>query len=231
MGQLYGQKPKYGVSAHYLGKDGEKYFNRQDALGVLSARWNLAIWMKYIDAEDYILDFGCGSGALLSILPGRVKTGIEINPLAQQYARSSGLNIYSSLDDLQDQQFSKIISSHALEHIPNPYRLLCDLRELLDPSGKLLLLVPLDDWRTTHNRKYAPGEINHHLYTWTPQSIGNLLEDTEYQSIKVSIITDAMPPNPTITKFILRANLLRKILGRLTAIIYLRRQLFVTATK
>jgi len=38
--------------------------------------------------------------------------------------------------------FDYVISSHNLEHLPNPIKFLCDARQLLKPDGRLILAVP-----------------------------------------------------------------------------------------
>ena len=129
----------------------------------------------------------------------------------------------------QRRRFTKIISSHALEHVPNPYALLHALREYLDGSAKLLLLLPLDDWRASPNRRYNPADINHHLYTWTPQIIGNLLSETGYRSIEVEVVTDAMPPNSSMVEAVMKSRVMRAAVGNLAARFLLRRQVFARA--
>ncbi len=221
--------PIYGSSDHYLDKAGEKYFAAQRTMGVLSAQWNLPLWLRYLNGEDSIIDFGCGSGALLSLLPGKNKVGVEINPSARDYAESLGLMVYPDLDSLPPQRFTKIISSHALEHIPHPLILLTGLREYLVSNGRLILLLPLDDWRARENRKYIAGNTNRHLYNWTPQNIGNLLEESGFSLINVEIITDAIPPKTEFAEWLLTRRNLKHFTGKMFGLLVRRRQLFVSA--
>jgi SAM-dependent methyltransferase len=221
--------PIYGSSEHYLDKAGEKYFAAQRSVGILSAQWNLSIWLKYLDVEDSILDVGCGSGALLALLPGKQKVGVEINPSAREYAESLGLMVFSDLDSMPPQKYTKIISSHALEHIPHPLILLRKLRDNLDTNGRLLFLLPLDDWRARENRNYNPGNIHRHLYNWTPQNIGNLFEESGFSSIHVEIITDAIPPKITYAEWLLTRRKLKHFAGKMFSLLARRRQLFVSA--
>lgn len=91
--------PTYGVSRHYLGQTGQAYFAQQRAVGEQSALWHLHLWEPYITVQDDILDFGCGGGALLSYLPGRIKAGVEINPAARNsdYGYSGPQRLFSDL--------------------------------------------------------------------------------------------------------------------------------------
>jgi SAM-dependent methyltransferase len=223
-------EPTYGASAHYQKSLGEVYFLAQAEIGQLGAHWNLYVWKKYISPEDSILDFGCGGGYLLSVLPGRSKVGVEINPAARRVADANGIQVYETIHQVSGTQFTRVISNHALEHIPAPLTALKELRSCLDPQGKLLLLLPLDDWRTAAHRQYRKGEIHHHLYAWTPQNLGNLLAEAGFREISVKIISDAMPPNMKLAGLLLRHQFLRLSGGKLFSLLLRRRQLFARAT-
>lgn len=72
------------------------------------------------------IDFGCGIGELLRILPAS-SIGLEINPEAVSYCKSNGLLVDLYLPELDDYGFSKIETgiyrsftmNHVLEHIEN----------------------------------------------------------------------------------------------------------------
>lgn len=223
-------EPGYGASAHYQGQEGESYFSAQAVTGKLGARWNLNIWIDHIHAEDSVLDFGCGGGYLLSVLPGKTKVGVEINPAARKMAESLGIEVFETVEGVKEDRFNRIISSHALEHVPAPLTALKQLHSCLTTGGQLLLLLPLDDWRTPAHRSYYNGEIHHHLYTWTPQNLGNLLDEAGFKEIKVKVITDAMPPHLKLAEILLKSNLLRSAAGWLFSLLLRRRQLFAVAT-
>ncbi len=223
-------KPTYGASNHYLRNEGEAYFNEKRTLGELSAAWNLPLWMPYINPQDRVLDFGCGGGFLLNILPAQKKVGIDINPSARLQAQSLGLSVYPMLDDLPPERFNRIISSHALEHVPHPLAVLQGIKRYLDPDGLLLLLLPLDDWRNKSNRKYHHNDSDHHLYTWTPQTIGNLLKEAGFVIESIQIISDAMPVNAAIIRLAQQFTSLRRLIGWAMSVVLLRRQLFVVAS-
>lgn len=158
------------MESHY----NQDYFNWQKKSGqgaVLgSARW----FAPHIGDNDTVLDFGCGGGYLLAALPGKHKYGVEINPTARKEAESLGLKVYAHITDVpQEVRPDVVISHHALEHVVNPYEVLQGLAGLLRPGGVLVMVVPIDDWRD--ERRYVPGDINQHIYTWTPLLFGNLV--------------------------------------------------------
>src|SRR6266568_2291137 len=108
--------PLYGAAGKYLGAEGEAYFQRQNASGILASKYNEFIFRPYVSKDDDVLDFGCGGGHLLNILNPKTKVGVEINPAARTHAAQLGISVYRSLDEVESQTFSRIITSHALEH-------------------------------------------------------------------------------------------------------------------
>ncbi len=224
------EQPDYGISQHYFGAAGEKYFSTQRWVGELSARWNFPTWRPHFDCNNSILEFGCGGGNLLRMLPGSRKMGVEVNPIARKYGEQLGLEVYPTLDQVPHEGFTRVISSHALEHVLHPLSVLIGLNRFMVPGGQLIFLLPLDDWRARGHYKYSRSSTHHHLYSWTPQNLGNLFGEAGYNLLEIRIISDMMPPKLKICEFALKRGLLRRFLGRFTAVILMRRQLFVRAT-
>lgn len=218
---------RYEVVDKYLGQKGVEYFNSQSARGITGAYFNRRIWQPYIQPQDDIMDFGCGGGYLLKVLEARRKIGVEINPAARATAESVGIKVFATLSEVTG-KFNKIITSHTLEHLPSPASTLQEMSKYLyDEHSLLLILLPLDDWRSSANRRYSLADQNFHLYTWTPQSLGNLLTACSYNVIHIKIINHAWPPyDRKIWK-------VSKTLFHLSAFVWstlrLRRQLFAVA--
>lgn len=192
--QPHGEIPKYGAASKYLGEEGVLYFQQQNAAGLLASKYNEFIFRPYVGEGDDVLDFGCGGGHLLNVLNPRKKVGVEINPAARAQAAKSGISVYASLDEVQGQTFSRIVTSHALEHVPSPYEALVQLRELLRPDGLLVWLSPMEDWHAKHQQRWNPDDADLHLYTWTPLLLGNLLKVAGYKPASVSVLVHACPP-------------------------------------
>lgn len=187
-------QPSYGVIDHYLGEQGRNYFAWQGQSGRELARYNRHIWQPYIGANDDVLDFGCGGGFLLGVLDARRKVGVEINSHARAVATAAGLEAYATLGDVPG-AFDKVISSHALEHVPYPRQAIVEMKARLNgPDALLLLLLPLDDWRARSQRRYKNTDVNMHLYAWTPQTLGNLMASCDLKVREVRIIQHAWPP-------------------------------------
>ncbi len=213
--------------AYYQGQRGQAYFARQDEAGP-GAVWDLFFWTPYISVSDDIVEFGCGAGHLLSALPGRTKVGVEINPTAAAAAAARGLEVRPSTEGLQSGTFSRAISSHALEHVSSPHSALVELRRLLRPDGELLLLLPLDDWRTRKHRRYEQHDADMHLYTWTPQHLGNLLTSSGFEPLQIDVVTYCWPPRLPQLFWRMSPKIFRAV-GHVSARLLKRRQLFARA--
>jgi len=158
---------------------------------------NLSYFAPYLAARDRVLDFGCGNGGMLRLLSERVAhaEGLEVNPAARKLALEAGLTVHGSLDALPPGSlFDVVVSNHVLEHVRDASTTLEQVRELLPPTGKLLLKLPLDDWRASNQRRWAPNDIDHHLHTWTPRSLGNTLQEAGFAVDSCRVITSAWHP-------------------------------------
>jgi hypothetical protein len=80
--------------------------------------------------------------------------------------------------------------SHYLEHMHHPLHELKELRGKLRVSGKLIIVVPCE----TVARAYKAGDISHHLYSWSPMCIGNLLTEAGFSLIEAKPYMHKWPP-------------------------------------
>ena len=67
------------MSERYQGREGEAYFAWQRGSGRVSAAVDVPVFQRYIAPGDAVLDFGCGTGALLAALESGPKFGVEVN--------------------------------------------------------------------------------------------------------------------------------------------------------
>jgi SAM-dependent methyltransferase len=175
--------PEYGASVHY---DAE-YFTWQNANIDVKTKIKVRRFAPYIRPTDVVLDFGCAGGGMLAGLPGARKIGVELNDVARESAvKEYGLEAYKSLDTTPDAVADVIVSNHTLEHLASPFEALRQLRSKLKPDGKLVLVLPIDDWRA--QRAWDPRDINRHLYTWSPLNLGNLLDEAGWLPKELRVI-------------------------------------------
>ena len=68
---------------------------------------------------------------------------------------------------------------------------------VLKPGGLLVLYVPVDDWRLRRQRRVDP-DVNHHLYTWTPLLLANLLREAGFADPNCRVEHRGLPGRATI---------------------------------
>jgi len=221
--------PRYGASQHYLAARGEAYFAWQATLSPM-ARLVARKFAPFLRAGDTVVDFGSGDGQVLAALECGWKIGVEVNPAARASARARGLECFADLAELADGSADVVISNHALEHVPYPVHALEMMRRKLADGGRLVLVLPLDDWRT--QRRYREDDLHRHLYAWTPQLLGNVLAEAGYpvRPGDIRIRRDAIHPR--------LVPLLERLPGpaagavtAATAILLRRRELFAAVPK
>jgi len=132
-----------------------------------------------------ILDIGSGRGFTLFYLKKYYKyartTGTQISKNAFYFSRDKlGLEIYDKdlLElNFEPKSFDVISMWHVLEHVHHPENYIKKIYELLDEGGKLMIEVPnFSSWsRPLTNPYWLSYDIDHHLFFFTPQTLGALL--------------------------------------------------------
>src|SRR5438874_1179548 len=140
-------KTQYGTSEHYQGEQGKAYFAYQNRFAALGARLNVQKFASLVQQFDRVLDFGCGGGWVLRELACRERVGIELNEHAHSVCETNQIKVYKRIADVVERDFDVVVSHHCLEHVPYPTEALRALRDLLSTVGKLIIVVPIDDWR------------------------------------------------------------------------------------
>jgi SAM-dependent methyltransferase len=125
-----------------------------------------------------VLEVGAGTGNLTQFLRDRdVVVATDVDPdyvelLRRRFENSSNVDV-TTFDlaapippDLGEQRFDTIICLNVLEHIADDRGALTRLRELLQPGGRLLLLVPAHrqlygtiDEAIGHHRRYERQDL------------------------------------------------------------------------
>ncbi|HKB59458.1 MAG TPA: class I SAM-dependent methyltransferase [Gallionellaceae bacterium] len=169
--------PSTGVSPHY---DAD-YYAWQKEIGAFGGWANAYKFRKSIAPQDTVLDFGCGGGFLLKNLACGRRIGIEPNQAAAESVLKLGIEHFNSsaqaLAQLGEGVADVIVSNNALEHTLNPLQELKNLRLLLRVNGIIHFVVPCD----SISYRYDPADINYHLFSWSPQNLGNLFTEAGYE--------------------------------------------------
>jgi SAM-dependent methyltransferase len=156
-----------GHSSHY----DDAYFRWQQPLGEFGGWANVTKFERFIAPGDNVVDFGCGGGYLLRNLTCAGKLGIEVNDAARRAAIANGISVVASPAEAPREWADVIVSNHALEHCLHPLAELRALVPVLRRGGRMVVVVPCE----TPRRRYRPGSVDHHLYSWSPACLGNLL--------------------------------------------------------
>lgn len=172
------------------------YWNFQRPMGEMGGILEQWKFRSLILPGSNCLDFGAGGGFLLNGLVNcKQKMGVELNPHAASYAKDFfGITLVNNTDLIPDRWADVIISNHALEHVLCPWCELFRLRHKLKPlTGKLIFVVPAagrnDHWK-------GSPDVNFHVYTWSPLTLGNLVTSAGFTSVAVDILAHQWPDDP-----------------------------------
>lgn len=151
----------------------DKYYTWQKSIGEIGGILNKFKFEEEVDENEVLMDFGCGGGFLLQQFSNKTKIGFEINKSAWEDIKEKNIQPVDTFEDLQDNSIGIIISNHALEHVQDPFQTLKKLYTKLKIGGKIILVVPCEQ-PNDQTFYYKKHDINQHLFTWCPMTLGNL---------------------------------------------------------
>ncbi|WP_092787770.1 class I SAM-dependent methyltransferase [Rhodospira trueperi] len=165
------------------------YFDWQKNIGAFGGVANLIKFEPFLTPDDRVVDFGCGGGFLLANMNCQEKVGVEVNPTARQAAEGHGLKVVASLAEISDGWASLIVSNHALEHVEHPFAVASEMLRVLEPGGRVVIVVPCDHYRVD----FDPSDINQHLYSWSPMNLGNLFKHAGFEVEQCGLFIHTWP--------------------------------------
>ena len=137
------------------------------------------------NSKKSVLDVGCGSGKILSLLKsaGHTVIGIEPDPRAREIAISRGLEVFDGTaenlpPELESEQFDAVIMTHVLEHFADPLKAMNNAAALLKSGGKLTVETP-NHAAIGFNKAGSVWrwlDVPRHLNFFTPQSLSAMCE-------------------------------------------------------
>jgi Methyltransferase domain len=145
------------------------------------------------ELSDPILDFGCGSGALVQELQsaGLKAQGLELDtPMIRESLRATNRSSVTLYDGrfpspLPSGSFKSVFCSEVLEHIPDFDSAICDIARLA--TEKVIFTVP--------DASAIPTGFRHTLVPW------HLLEGTHVNFFTQTSLTRALQPYFSIIEF------------------------------
>ncbi len=154
--------------------------------------------------QKSILDIGAGTGEFLLYCKdqGHLVTGTEPSKAAREVAQKNGIDLLESIDHLSNQKFDVITMWHVLEHVPNLFTCLSQLKSMLKQGGKLIIAVPnFKSYDAEYYQEYwAAYDVPRHLWHFSQKSIHNLFSSIgmkvakthplKYDSFYVSLLSE-----------------------------------------
>jgi SAM-dependent methyltransferase len=133
-------------------------------------------WQRHVAAYEQcarflgpgrVLDLGCGVGHSFRLLAPRETVGMDLDAAALE-----GQDRETVAGDMRsipfpDGSFDSVLSVHSIEHVPDPERVLSEVRRVLAPGGTAVFVTPnrltfarpdeiIDPY---HHVEYDPGQL------------------------------------------------------------------------
>jgi SAM-dependent methyltransferase len=175
----FGDKTRY-----YSGGAGREYYDQRALYRSAEHQRRRSLHFSGLSQPNFtVLDFGCGSGGVVALLPAQKRLGIEISPDAAADARQLLDEVHDSVSSIQPGSVDLAISFHALEHTATPYEDLRGIFTAMKPSATYRFIVPFEGVLPRENRigRWRPNDKAMHLFAWTPQTFGNLLQTVGFE--------------------------------------------------
>jgi 2-polyprenyl-3-methyl-5-hydroxy-6-metoxy-1,4-benzoquinol methylase len=135
-----------------------------------------------------LLDYGCGGGFLLRAAGDNEwnAIGYDIGRRALAECHAQGLTATGNVAELSSSGFDVVLLNHVFEHLADPQIVLSQCRRLLNPKGKIFVVVPnLAGMRAKLSfpflsRHFSVDERHRafpiHLFYFTPRTLARMLE-------------------------------------------------------
>ena len=179
------------------GAEGEEMLERMNQSHYEVTGWALSHWT--IEADDQILDIGCGGGATLYRMAEKVTsghvTGVDYSTVSVETSRKNNeANIRSgkmevlegSVEALpfKDDSFDKIITVESFYFWPNPQENLKEVLRVLKKDGTFLLVADIyQNGRLTE--KEEENIQNYRLFNPTREEFKQLFKNAGFTEIRI----------------------------------------------
>lgn len=171
------------ATQHYRGEAGRHYHASKRALPSRAVPWvarrRARKLQRFVQPDDVVLEYGVGLGWNLAQLRCRRKIGCDVGEFLADALRGTDIEFVADWQTLAAAVADVVLCHHTLEHVLAPADALAEMRRLLRPGGRLVVIVPYEKER--RYRRWRPDEPNHHLYSWNAQTLANLVAECGFQ--------------------------------------------------
>ena|GEM_PF-1148985 len=160
--------------------------------------------------DDVVLDVGCNFGALVSYLRPfcREVVGIDVNAEAVRSSAVEGLRVMDGRKtDFPDGYFTKVVSSHTIEHVTDLPALFRELERILKPGGEVVLYYPCELWRGMGTMRNAWFDYRNpfmgyriHVNWLNHRRVAELIRGTSLEVCRKSFYFDPQPGYLTVLR-------------------------------
>ncbi len=138
--------------------------------------------------QQSILDIGAGTGEFLFYCKkhGMNISGVEPNEKARKQALSKRVKLQPNIKNISHKQYDVITLWHSLEHIPNLFECVNQLKKCLVKDGKMFVAVPnFKSFDANHYKEFwAAYDVPRHLWHFSQKSIHLIFESVEMKVTK-----------------------------------------------
>jgi 2-polyprenyl-3-methyl-5-hydroxy-6-metoxy-1,4-benzoquinol methylase len=150
----------------------------------LKKRWRniVNIVVKYADKNKPLLEVGVLEGLLLDYFKQEGFTnlyGVDISPDAIERLLQRGYkgHVADAQEFISERKFDTVITSHMLEHCPEPQKVINNIYEVMNKGGILYVEVPLD------REQKVPTPKGHYFCFETPEKLMGFFSEDRWESI------------------------------------------------
>lgn len=162
----------------------------------------LLSWCQNLPDAARIIDIGCGDGFHLELLRDFGKKswtleGVDAERRAAVEAEKKGLKVHCGLLenlDLPQESYDLAFLIMTVEHVADPVRLLRDVRAILRPGGRVVIVTDNTDsldFKLFKNRHWGGYHFPRHWNLFNPKTMRRLAEKT---GLEVKRLTTQVSP-------------------------------------
>ena len=164
----------------------------------------LLAWCKDLPDDARIIDIGCGDGFHLELLRDFGKKtwtleGVDADERAASMAEKRNLKVHQGLLenlDLPERFYDLALMIQTVEHVASPPELLANVRKILRPGGRVVIVTDNTDsldFKIFKRRHWGGYHFPRHWNLFNPSTLTKLAEKTGFEVEKLT--TQVSPVN------------------------------------